>query len=139
MAQSTNCDSPRCLAKTKNGSPCQRFPLRNRTRCRLHGGLTPRGAAHPSFKHGEYSKYTLHIPQEFTGKDIISAPPIPVGDVMMAIRTLTEEIPKIFINRLGIQDALAINNQLLTLSEEYVKNFLQAHLQSRVDPITEEK
>lgn len=26
-------------------------------RCRLHGGLTPAGAAHPAFIHGRYSKY----------------------------------------------------------------------------------
>lgn len=31
---------PRCGAKTRSGSPCQRFPVPTKTRCRLHGGLS---------------------------------------------------------------------------------------------------
>lgn len=46
-----------CGAKNRQGSPCQKFPLRGRTRCRLHGGLTPRGIASPHFKTGRYSNY----------------------------------------------------------------------------------
>ena len=54
----------RCEAKTRKGTACQKPPLRDKTRCRLHGGLstgpkTPEGkariaAAH--WKHGRRSK-----------------------------------------------------------------------------------
>lgn len=38
------------------GVYCQKPPLKGRTRCRLHGGLVPRGDALPQYKHGLYSK-----------------------------------------------------------------------------------
>ena len=54
----------RCLAKTRQGTPCQNPAIKNRSRCKLHGGLstgprTPEGkarsiAAHT--KHGRRSK-----------------------------------------------------------------------------------
>jgi hypothetical protein len=44
-----------CGAKTRGGAPCQKPPAEGRTRCRLHGGASPRGMAHPRFKHGGYS------------------------------------------------------------------------------------
>lgn len=35
---------PRCGATRKStGEPCQCLPMRGRTRCRLHGGATPKG------------------------------------------------------------------------------------------------
>jgi len=53
-----------CGAKTRSGRSCTRFPIRNKARCRLHGGLstgpkTAEGkeriaAAHR--KHGRRSK-----------------------------------------------------------------------------------
>lgn len=45
-----------CGAKTRSGGKCKKPPMLN-GRCRLHGGLSPRGPAHPSFKTGKYSKY----------------------------------------------------------------------------------
>ena len=30
----------RCNAKKRNGEPCQRYPMRHKTRCKLHGGAT---------------------------------------------------------------------------------------------------
>lgn len=47
---------PTCGAKTRAGTPCKRAPVPGRTRCRLHGGLTPAGASHYNFKTGRYSK-----------------------------------------------------------------------------------
>ncbi|MES2460719.1 MAG: HGGxSTG domain-containing protein [Armatimonadota bacterium] len=44
-----------CGAKTKDGTPCQKLPCATRTRCRLHGGASPKGIGHPNFKHGYYS------------------------------------------------------------------------------------
>lgn len=43
-----------CGAKTRAGGTC-RQPAMENGRCRLHGGMTPRGLASPNFKHGRYS------------------------------------------------------------------------------------
>jgi hypothetical protein len=53
-----------CLAKTRQGTPCQKPPLNGKTRCRLHGGLstgpkTPEGKARivaAQWKHGRRSR-----------------------------------------------------------------------------------
>lgn len=45
-----------CGAKKKDGTPCQSRAMPN-GRCRLHGGLTPKGADSPHFKDGWHSKY----------------------------------------------------------------------------------
>jgi hypothetical protein len=47
----------RCNARTRRGGFCPSYPVRGRTRCRMHGGATPYGAAHPRYKHGRYSKH----------------------------------------------------------------------------------
>lgn len=44
-----------CGAKKKSGSPCRMSAMPN-GRCRLHGGKSPSGIAHPGFKTGRYSK-----------------------------------------------------------------------------------
>ena len=59
-----NWPGQRCLAKTRRGTPCQNPVVTNRSRCRMHGGLssgpkTPSGkartiAAH--WKHGLRSR-----------------------------------------------------------------------------------
>jgi len=47
----------RCQAHARTtGKPCQRFAIKGRTRCRLHGGKSPRGIASPNWKHGFFSK-----------------------------------------------------------------------------------
>ena len=45
-----------CGAKTRTGHPCKKSPLQGKTRCRLHGGLSPKGAEHWNFKHGHCTK-----------------------------------------------------------------------------------
>ena len=53
-----------CLAKTRSGTLCAKSPLRGKTRCRLHGGLSsgPKTAegrariAAAHYKHGRRSK-----------------------------------------------------------------------------------
>jgi hypothetical protein len=48
----------KCGARTKHdGTPCERSPVRGRTRCRLHGGKTLVGTACPHFRSGRYSAY----------------------------------------------------------------------------------
>lgn len=44
-----------CGAKTRDGDPCKNPPMRGAKRCRMHGGKSPRGLAHPSTKHGRRS------------------------------------------------------------------------------------
>ena len=34
----------RCGARTRNGRPCRKYPIRRRQRCRLHGGAKGTGA-----------------------------------------------------------------------------------------------
>ena len=48
--------SPRCGARTRNGSPCQ-SPVMPNGRCRLHGGMSsgaPKGNKN-ALKHGRYT------------------------------------------------------------------------------------
>jgi hypothetical protein len=45
-----------CGATNRAGRPCKSSPMTN-GRCRLHGGLSPKGPSSPQFKHGRYSKY----------------------------------------------------------------------------------
>jgi hypothetical protein len=47
--------APRCGARTRRGSPCRCPAVRGRTRCRIHGGLSPgapRGEGNGNFKNG---------------------------------------------------------------------------------------
>jgi hypothetical protein len=53
-----------CGAKTRNGTPCQRACVPGRPRCRFHGGATPAGMNHYSFKTGRRSRYLRDLPQE---------------------------------------------------------------------------
>jgi hypothetical protein len=46
-----------CGARKRDGAPCTLPPITGRTRCRMHGGKTPAGAALPQFKTGKHSKY----------------------------------------------------------------------------------
>jgi len=49
-------ESKRCGAKLRSGKPCRKWGMQN-GRCRLHGGLTPKGFDLPQTTHGRYSKY----------------------------------------------------------------------------------
>jgi hypothetical protein len=47
-----------CGARTKHdGTPCERSPVRGRTRCRLHGGKSLVGIACSQYRSGRYSTY----------------------------------------------------------------------------------
>lgn len=50
-------NNEKCGAKTKDGTPCEKWPINGTNRCRLHGGNTPRGLRSPNWKHGRYSRY----------------------------------------------------------------------------------
>jgi hypothetical protein len=47
-----------CGAKTRAGAPCRRPPIQGRSRCRLHGGLSPgapRGSQNGNYTGGEWT------------------------------------------------------------------------------------
>ncbi len=49
----------RCGAKTRAGHPCKQAAVRDRARCRMHGGAKgsggPRGNRNGNFRHGAYT------------------------------------------------------------------------------------
>jgi hypothetical protein len=50
--------APRCGARTRAGTACQRPAIRGRKRCRLHGGLSPgapRGRKNGNFRNGNWT------------------------------------------------------------------------------------
>lgn len=75
-----------CGAKNRQGEPCQRPPLAGKTRCKLHGGATPKGLKN-AVKHGIYRK-TLSDEEQAMWLDI------QVGSVDDEIRMM-----KIMMNR----------------------------------------
>jgi len=51
-------DSPRCGAKTRQGTPCQAPAVTGKARCRMHGGAKGSGAPmgnENALKHGLYT------------------------------------------------------------------------------------
>ncbi len=51
--------APRCGARTRSGTACQRAALKGKTRCRLHGGAKgsggPKGRRHGRYRHGQFT------------------------------------------------------------------------------------
>lgn len=46
-----------CNAVSKHsGQQCKAHAITGSTKCRIHGGMTPKGIASPNFRHGRYSK-----------------------------------------------------------------------------------
>jgi len=55
-------NAPRCGARTRAGTACQRPAFRDRKRCRLHGGLSPGapfGTKNGNHKHGYWTAETI--------------------------------------------------------------------------------
>ena len=48
-----------CGAKTRQGNPCRKPPLNGRTRCRLHGALSPSDKEHYRFTSGKFTKEAI--------------------------------------------------------------------------------
>src|SRR5262249_56407268 len=50
--------SRRCTARSKtSGQQCKNPAVLPTDKCRIHGGLSLRGVAHPQYKNGAHSKY----------------------------------------------------------------------------------
>ena len=62
----------RCGAKTRSGTPCAKYPIAGKRRCRLHGGMstgprTPEGRARiaaANTRHGKYVGWRAHRERE---------------------------------------------------------------------------
>jgi hypothetical protein len=63
-----------CLAKTRSGGVCQKHGMAN-ARCRLHGGLSPKGSDHWNWKHGrctkEQRRYNVQMSNELKELELI--------------------------------------------------------------------
>ena len=56
--------SPRCDARTRQGSPCRSPAMQGRKRCRMHGGAIGSGAQasnRNALKHGRYTGKLLEF------------------------------------------------------------------------------
>jgi len=55
--------APRCLAKTRAGTPCQKAAATGKKRCRLHGGAegsgAPPGERNGAYRHGLYTREAI--------------------------------------------------------------------------------
>ncbi len=61
-------NAPRCGAKTRSGLPCNAPAIRNRMRCRMHGGKgsgAPKGSKN-AIKHGLYTAESIKLRLEVT-------------------------------------------------------------------------
>src|ERR1700704_4215858 len=51
--------APRCLARTRRGTPCQLPAVAGKTRCRMHGGAAgsgaPKGKRNGKYRHGGFT------------------------------------------------------------------------------------
>ena len=60
--------TPRCLARTRSGKPCQSHPVTGKKRCRMHGGAAgsgaPTGKHNGSYRHGKFTAEALAAKQE---------------------------------------------------------------------------
>ena len=58
--------SPRCGARTRDGTPC-RSPAMPNGRCRMHGGMSPgapMGEANGSYRHGRFTNEAIERRRE---------------------------------------------------------------------------
>ena len=55
--------APRCLARTRSGTPCQKPAAKGKKRCRLHGGAegsgAPCGERNGSYRHGLHTREAI--------------------------------------------------------------------------------
>jgi hypothetical protein len=82
---------PLCGAKSRAGGTCRKPPAPGRTRCRLHGGASPRGSDHPRFVHGRYSRL---LPQNMRAQfeRLLAAPERSVRDAIDLVRSRRNEL-----------------------------------------------
>jgi hypothetical protein len=91
-----------CGARTRAGTPCQLAPVVGNRRCRLHGGKSLAGEAHPNYKHGCRSKdntlRALAYARIMRGEVAPPSRPVPCDDVALymaraLVTTPVAEVP----------------------------------------------
>jgi hypothetical protein len=64
--------APRCGAKTRDGHPCRQAAVKERARCRMHGGAKgsggPRGDRNGNFKHGLWTCVSVEMRETMRAK-----------------------------------------------------------------------
>ncbi len=90
---------------TRRGEPCTQLlgygtDHPGEGACRFHGGLTPRGAASPAFKHGRYSKHWASVGEKMEGaiSDLASDPDY------LHLRRHIATLDFLFLEELGAMD-----------------------------------
>jgi len=99
--------SPRCGARTRSGSPCRSPALRNKRRCRLHGGWSPgapRGERHPNYRTGKYTREAKEV-------SALMRELARTGEALLAVSLdahgLSRKIPKVLRRRKHVRKARA--------------------------------
>lgn len=98
-----------CGAKTRSGKPCVNAAMEN-GRCRMHGGLSLKGAESPTFKHGKNSIYKDYIPEKIKGKvaSFMEADPLDLTHELALTRALLAEFLSLFVEGTRL-DAISIS------------------------------
>lgn len=85
-----------CGAKKRDGTPCQKSPMNGATRCRLHGGASPKGIASPHYKGKDRSKY---LPKGMLAayEDMVANPELLSvrADVALIDALIASKLPKL--------------------------------------------
>lgn len=116
-----------CGAKTRSGKPCKAKPVWGMVRCRMHGGKSLRGYAHPNYKHGLYSKHSFEgmMKRAELKKEKIR---------MKAIKTFAETYREEDIDKLLQRNIQREIHQIRHLKNARVRNeksFLNSHKRSK--------
>lgn len=106
----------RCGAKKKSGGTCQKWPVKGKKRCKLHGGLStgaPKGNKN-ALKHGQYETIWLDTldPEEM---DMFE------GMALDALKQLSDDIKliNIRIRRMMKRIAALKEDELIETAEQY--------------------
>ena len=57
-------NAPRCLAKTRKGTPCQAPRVRGKKRCRMHGGTNPGRPRDPFVQFLKYNRIVINYSEK---------------------------------------------------------------------------
>ena len=80
-----------CGAKRRAGGTCCAYACRGRSRCKIHGGLSPCGVASPHWVHGRSSRYAnkLSADDQDDFQEALAAPdPLSLLEEIALVRTL---------------------------------------------------
>lgn len=139
----------RCGAKTRSGKPCRAWAMPN-GRCRMHGGSSPKGREHPSFKTGLHSKYFRQTLKDILGGDetradeIRNLKPHGVEEEILTATAILSEFAKRrprdvtadwFVKAMGLVDYLArqkerqvkMQKELRTITLEELENIIRRY------------